>query len=133
MSAVYDVLLGLSLLFLRDMFAGTFAVPAPQPPIHADLNGLFTIVIGLGYLLPYRDPWRYRAYLWLMGPGLKGAGAVWFVGDYLVRQSPPAFLLFAVTDGLLALVTAWALVVTRASRPADGGNAGTSRAVSPRR
>jgi hypothetical protein len=45
-----------------------------------------------------------------MGPLLKGAGALIFVLDYFVRHSPPAFLLFAISDGTLALVTFWALV-----------------------
>jgi hypothetical protein len=45
-----------------------------------------------------------------MGPLLKGAGALTFVIDYYLRHSPPAFLLFAVSDGTLALVTLWALL-----------------------
>jgi hypothetical protein len=44
-----------------------------------------------------------------MGPGLKGAGAVAFLLDYLIRHSPASFLLFAVSDGTLALLTLWAL------------------------
>jgi hypothetical protein len=35
----------------------------------------------------------------------KGLGAVLFVADHFVRASPPSFLLFAVTDGTLALLT----------------------------
>jgi len=54
--------------------SGGSVVPAPAPAIHADLNGLFALAIAAGYLLPYRDPDRYRAYLWIMGPMLKGAG-----------------------------------------------------------
>ena len=94
-----------------------FGVPAPQPPIHADLNAVFVTVVGVGYLLPYRDPERYRAYLWLMGPLLKGVGALAFVLDYLLRGSPRSFLLFAASDGALALVTLVALVRTT-SKPA---------------
>ena len=41
---------------------------------------------------------------------LKGAGAVLFVADYLLRGSPASFLLFAAADGALALVTLWALL-----------------------
>lgn len=109
LSAVYDVLIGAALLAGRPLLVQLFGLPAPVPPIHADLNGLFTLVVGIGYLLPYRDPVRYRAYLWLMGPGLKGAGALLFVLDYALRGSPASFLLFAVGDGSLALLTLWAL------------------------
>jgi hypothetical protein len=89
-----------------------FGVPAPHPPIHVDLNGLFVIAVGVGYLLPLRDPLRYRAYLWIFGVALKGAGAAVFVADYIVRGSPASFLLFAVSDGALAAFTLFALLRT---------------------
>jgi hypothetical protein len=110
LSAVYDLLIGAALLLGRPFLVQLFGLPAPVPPVHADLNGLFTLAIGIGYVLPYRDPERYRAYLWLMGPGLKGAGAILFVADYLLRGSPASFLLFALGDGSLALLTLWALL-----------------------
>jgi hypothetical protein len=113
LSGVYDVLVGAALLAGRPVLVQLFGIPAPAPPIHADLNGLFTLVIGAGYLLPYRDPERYRAYLWLMGPLLKGAGALLFVADYLLRGSPASFLIFALGDGSLALLTLWALMRTQ--------------------
>lgn len=112
-SGVYDVLIGLTLLLRRQQLIELFGVPAPHPPIHADLNGLFVLVIGIGYVLPYRQPARYRAYLWLMGPLLKGAGALTFVLDYVLRGSPAAFLLFAASDGALAAITLWGLMKTR--------------------
>lgn len=113
-SGVYDVLLGLAMLAGRPLLATFFGVAEPTPPIHADLNGLFLIAIGAGYWLPWRDPVRYRGYLWLMGPGMKGAGALLFVADFLLRGSPPSYLLFAITDGTLALLTFLAL---RRNRP----------------
>jgi hypothetical protein len=112
-SAVYDALLGAGLLAGRGLLVQWFDVPAPLPAIHADLNGLFALAIAAGYVLPYRDPDRYRAYLWIMGPMLKGAGAVLFVADYLLRGSPASFLLFGAADGALALVTLWGLLATR--------------------
>ncbi len=125
LSAAYDILLGLSLLLLRAQLTAWFGVLAPSPAIHADLNGLFAVAIGLGYLLPLADPRRYRGYLWVMGPGLKGVGALWFVADHLLRASPAAYLLFAAADGALAAATLAALLATRGSRsaPADGSSA----------
>ncbi len=113
LSGGYDVLLGGLMLAGRPLLAALFGVAEPTPPIHADLNGLFLIAIGAGYWLPWRDPVRYRSYLWLMGPGMKGAGALLFVADFLLRGSPPSYLLFAITDGTLALLT---LVALRRSR-----------------
>ena len=109
-SGLYDFAVGASLLFARDFLAATFGVAQPIPPIHADLNGLFLVAVAVGYVLPFRDPRRYRGYLWIMGPFLKGAGALFFVADHFFRQSPASFLVFAASDGLLALVTWWALL-----------------------
>ena len=111
-SGIYDALVGVTMLAGRPLLAQLFAVRLPDPPIHADLNGVFLLSIAAGYLIPYRDPESSggRAYLWVMGPMLKGAGALAFVIDHYVRHSPRSFLLFALSDGTLALLTWWALV-----------------------
>jgi len=109
----YDALLGLGLLAGRSLLEQWFGVPAPVPAIHADLNGLFALAVAAGYVLPYRDPGRHRGYLWVMGPLLKGGGAVLFVADHLLRGSPASFLLFAGADGTLAALTLWALLRSR--------------------
>ena len=112
-SGVYDGGVGLFLLLAADRMASLFGVAPAQPPIFSDLNGLFLVVIGLGYAFPYRDPIGARWYLWVMGPLLKGAGAAAFLLDYFLRQSPPSFLLFAASDGALAVLTLVALRRTR--------------------
>jgi hypothetical protein len=135
-SFVYDVGVGLALLLAAPAVAGFFRIPQPTPAVLADTNGLLLIGIGLGYVLPLRDPERWRAYLWLMGPWLKGAGAVVFLRDALFRASPASFLLFALADGTLAVLTLIALVRSRrlkgpAAAPARGGSDRTGRAESP--
>ncbi len=70
-------------------------------------------------MLPWRDPVGYRGYLWVMGPLLKGGGALAFILDYVFRHSPAMFLLFAASDGTLAVVTLWALLATRRPRARD--------------
>ena len=110
-SGLYDIVAGALLVVVPDRFAAAFGSPPAFPPIFSDLNGIFLLAIGVGYWLPYREPDRYRGYMWVMGPLLKGAGAAAFILDYLLRSSPPAFLLFAATDGTLALVTLWALLL----------------------
>ena len=113
-SGVYDALVGVVMLAGRPLLAQLFDAPLPAPPIHADLNGVFLLSIAAGYLIPYREPQSSggRAYLWVMGPVLKGAGAAAFVLDYLVRHSPRSFLLFAASDGALALLTLAALLTS---------------------
>lgn len=114
-SGIYDALVGAVMLLGRPLLVRLFDVPAPQPPIHADLNGIFLLAVAAGYLIPFRDPDRGRGYLWVMGPLLKGGGALAFVLDYIVRHSPRSFLLFAASDGTLALITLWALLTVGAS------------------
>ena len=111
-SGAYDMLVGAALFLFTAQMAAAFGVPPPVPDIHAKLNAIFLLVIGAGYALPWRDPVRYRAYLWLMGPLLKGAGAAMFVADYLLNGSPASFLLFALSDGALAV---WTFAALRAS------------------
>jgi hypothetical protein len=117
-SGLYDFIVGAFLLLAPDRLASLFGVPPANPPIFATLNALFLMAVAAGYAMPWRDPERYRGYLWVMGPGLKGAGAVAFVLDYLLRDSPRSFLLFAASDGALALLTLVALLSARPSRAA---------------
>jgi hypothetical protein len=111
-SLVYDAAVGVVMIAGRPLLAQLFSVSLPTPPIHADLNGLFLLSVAAGYLIPYRDPDSRggRTYLWVMGPLLKGAGAATFLLDHVLRGSPASFLLFAASDGALALVTLWALL-----------------------
>ena len=104
-SLVYDLAVGVVMLAATNVLASVFGVSPPTPILFAKLLGIFLICVGLGYAAPARDPWTYREYLWIFGPGLKGAGAVAFVADYLINHSPRAFLLFAASDGTLALLT----------------------------
>jgi hypothetical protein len=116
-SLVYDGLVGVLLLAGRPLLVQLFQVPPPQPPIHADLNGVFLLAVALGYLIPYRYPDTQggRGYLWVMGPFLKGAGAATFLLDFVMRHSPPSFLIFAASDGAIAALTLWALLTSRSA------------------
>ena len=111
-SGIYDALVGFAMLAGRPLLAQLFGVALPIPPIHADLNGVFLLAVAAGYIIPYREPDSRggRAYLWVMGPLLKGAGAMVFVLDYWLRHSPTAFLVFAASDGALAIATLWILI-----------------------
>ena len=109
-SGIYDAAVGLFLLIAADRFAALFGVAPAQPPIFSDLNGLFLVCVGAGYYWPYRDPIGARWYLWIMGVLLKSAGALTFLLDYYLRHSPTSFLLFAASDGTLAVLTLVALM-----------------------
>jgi hypothetical protein len=113
-SAVYDLALALPLLFAAEPMARAFGAPAPMPVVNAQLNGVFTLSLAAGYLWAAADVEGRRGYLWIAGVLAKGLGAALFLVDHFARGSPAAFLLFAATDGTLALLTAFLLL----SRPA---------------
>jgi hypothetical protein len=118
-SGIYDAAIGLFLLLAADRFAALFGVSPAHPPIFSDINGLFLLCVGVGYYWPYRDPVGARWYLWIMGVALKSGGAVTFLLDHYLRHSPRSFLLFAASDGTLALLTLIALSASPAKQVID--------------
>ena len=119
-SGVYDLALAVPMLLVAPRLAEAMGAPPPVPLINAQLNGVFTLSLAAGYFWAARDVEARRGYLWVAGVLAKGLGAALFVLDHFQHGSPSTFLLFAVTDGSLAILTAILL-----GRPARG--AGTSR------
>jgi len=112
-SGLYDLALGLPLLVAPVTVAGWFALPAPVPVVNAQINGVFALALGVGYFWAAANPGALRGYLWVAGVFAKGLGAVVFLADHWLRGSPASFLLFAASDGALALVTLLLLVRRR--------------------
>ena len=104
-SALYDLALALPMLFVPEATAALFGAPPPVPVLNAQLNGVFTLTLAAGYLWAARNPLERLGYYWTAGVLAKLLGAALFVADHFLRGSPASFLLFAVTDGTLALVT----------------------------
>lgn len=106
LSGVYDLAIAVPLLLAPVATARMFGAPEPMPVLNAQLNGVFTLTLAAGYLWAMGDAPGRRGYLWCAGVLAKGLGAGLFVVDHVLRGSPSAFLLFAVTDGALAILTA---------------------------
>lgn len=104
-SGGYDLVLGVPMLLAAPQVARLFGAPEPAPVVNAWLNGVFTLALAWGYFWAARDADARRGYLWAAGVFAKGLGALVFVLDHFLNGSPPAFLLFAATDGSLALLT----------------------------
>jgi hypothetical protein len=105
-SGVYDLALALPMLLIAPQLAAVMGAPPPVPLINAQLNGVFTLSLAAGYFWAARDVEARRGYLWVAGVLAKGLGAALFVLDHFLHGSPSTFLLFAVTDGSLAILTA---------------------------
>jgi hypothetical protein len=125
-SGVYDLLLALPMLMAASAMARLFGAPPPTPVLNAQLNGLFTLTLALGYFWAAGDVERRRGYLWIAGVVAKGLGAALFLLDHLVQGSPRAFLLFALTDGTLAVLTLALLL--RSGTPTLSAGAGFTSA-----
>jgi hypothetical protein len=123
-SGVYDLLLGLPMLLAATQVARLFGAPEPVPVVNAWLNGVFALALAGGYFWTARDAEARRGYLWAAGVFAKGLGAAVFVLDHFLNGSPPAFLLFAATDGTLAVLTLWLLLNTPSPRRGDGAPPG---------
>ena len=112
-SLIYDLTAGVALLAFPSILPDWLGIPLPEPRIFLELNALFLIAVAIGYVLPYREPERYRAYLWVFGVGLKSAGAAAFVIDAIWRGGPAAMWLCAAGDAMMAALS---LIALRARR-----------------
>jgi hypothetical protein len=104
-SGIYDLALAAPMILAPEWTARLFGAPPPVPVLNAQLNGVFALALAVGYFWAARDVASRRGYLWAAGVLAKGLGAALFVLDHFTRGSPDAFLLFAATDGALALLT----------------------------
>jgi hypothetical protein len=59
-AGIYDLVLGLAYLVLFRSVFGWFAVTLPNHPAYLQLNALFVVIFGLGFLLVAQDPVRNR-------------------------------------------------------------------------
>jgi hypothetical protein len=112
-SGVYDLALAAGMLLAAPALARAMGSPPPVPLVNAQLNGVFTLSLALGYFWAAGDPQARRGYFWVMGVFAKALGAALFVVDHFAQGSPATFLLFAVTDGTLALATLALLLRSR--------------------
>jgi hypothetical protein len=115
-SGVYDLALAVPMLFFAPAVAAAMGAPPPVPLLNAQLNGVFTLSLAVGYFWAAADVEARRGYLWIAGVLAKGLGAALFVADHVLHASPASFLLFVATDGTLAVVTL--VLLLRRPRPA---------------
>jgi hypothetical protein len=104
-SGLYDLALGVTMLFFAPLAARLFGAPEPVPLINAQLNGVFTLSLAAGYFWAREDPSARRGYFWVAGVLAKGLGALLFLVDHFTQGSPLSYLVFVLTDGLLCLLT----------------------------
>ena len=107
-SGVYDLILAVPLLLAAPAMARAFGAMPPQPLVNAQLNGVFTLSLAVGYFWAAQDVAARRGYLWVAGVLAKGLGAALFVADHFWHGSR-AVMLFRGHGRDLALLTAFLL------------------------
>ncbi|MHA2369907.1 MAG: hypothetical protein ACXADX_13895 [Candidatus Hodarchaeales archaeon] len=108
---IYDIILGIGLIFFVDLLSEILDEPKPEPFIFAQVSGIFLIVIGYFLLYAAQNP-RKLAFV--------GAGSVvarlsysiivifaWFLDEISI-----VYVFFGLTDALTALLILLALLLT---------------------
>ena len=103
-TAFYDCVLGIGLIFLLPTIGTIIGIEAPKYPDNAQLNGAFLISVALGYIAAMKDLENTLWYTWIMGVGLHFMGAAIFLYNVaIVDRSPWQFGIFGIVDGVLGI------------------------------
>lgn len=117
-AGVYDVVLGLTLLFGRDIMVGLFNVVPPSPYLIAQTCGLFLVTVGYLLLYAANAPETY-AFVGLGSAFVRLSFGV-LVSLSIMTGNPPdvLYILFGLTDSLTGLLLLSALVVSHVGKEA---------------
>src|SRR5262245_19107801 len=83
-SGIYDLALALPMLLAPAATAALFGAPPPVPVLNAQLNGVFTLTLAVGYFWAVRAPAERQGYFWAAGVLAKLFGAALFVADHFL-------------------------------------------------
>lgn len=109
--AVYDLAFGIAMLLAHERAAGILGIEPPDDPLYLRFGGLLLLVLGALYLLPARDPERYRGVALVAAAG-RLAGFLFLFAAWRAGR-PPVFLGLCCADLTFALVHAFFLARTR--------------------
>jgi len=104
-TAFYDCMLGIGLIFLLPTIGSMMGIEPPNYPDNAQLNGAFLVSVAFGYVAAMRNLENNLWYIWIMGVGLHLMGAAIILYNVvLVHRSPLQFGIFGIVDGLLGVL-----------------------------
>jgi hypothetical protein len=109
-SGIYDFVLGLVYLVAYKPIFGRFGVGLPNHPGYVQLNAIFVVIFGLGFLLVAQAPQRNRDIIKL-GVLLKLAYSGLVLSYYFMGNMPAMWLPWAVIDLLFMVAFVAALRV----------------------
>lgn len=108
---IYDILLGIPLLFLPDLTADLLNVTKPEPIIWAQTIGIFLIIVGYLLLIATQDVRR----LVVIGVGsiaIRLGYAILVLFALMTSGIETGYFLIAITDTLTALILLIPMILT---------------------
>ena len=108
---IYDILLGIPLLFLPDLTADFLNVTKPEPIIWAQTIGIFLIIVGYLLLIATQDVRR----LVVIGVGsiaIRLGYAILVLFALMTSGIETGYFLIAITDTLTALILLIPMILT---------------------
>jgi hypothetical protein len=113
--AAYDAAFGLAITLVPTWAATMLKIEMPADPFYLRLNGVFLVLLGAIYALPAVRPERFHPIAPISAAGRVAGFAVFALAW---REGRPAtFLVLAVLDLAIALVTLAAWMRARGSPP----------------
>lgn len=108
---VYDIILGIGLLFFVDLLAKLLDASKPEPRIFAHLVGLFLITVGYFLLYAAQDP-RRLAFIGAASSLIRLLYALLVVLTWINQDIETLYLITALTDVITGLMLLGALLLT---------------------
>ena len=100
---IYDILLGIPMLFLPDLTATLLNVTKPEPIIWAQTSGVFLIIVGYFLLIGTQDA-RRLAFIGVGWAVIRLGYATLTVLSWLTIGIEMGYMLVAMTDTLTAII-----------------------------
>lgn len=124
LAAAYDAAFAVAILVFSGPASALMGLAVPADPIYFRMNGIFLVLLAALYVLPARDPIRYRGVVVVAAVG-RLLGFAFLTGSW-VLGAPTAFLWLGYAD--LAFAAAHALLLHEAEA---GAGAAPARAAGP--
>lgn len=110
---IYDIILGISLLFFVDLLSEILDEPKPDPLIFTQVSGVFLIVIGYFLLYAAQSP-RKLAFVGAGSVVARLSYSIIVLSTWLLDEISIIYVFFGLTDALTALLILLALLLTDA-------------------
>lgn len=108
---IYDIMLGIGLVFFVDLLSEILDEPKPEPLIFAQVSGLFLIVIGYFLLYAAQNP-RKLAFIGAGSVIARISYAIIVLSTWILDEISAIYLFFGLADTLTALLILLALLLT---------------------